>query len=795
MIYPADFEQIVGFDRVKQSLADACRYETSTHEALNLELLTDKAAIMQVFDLMDEWQLFTSRHANVFQPEGTKDISAWLPGLQVENFYFAEDELLVILRVIQVYSLLLKTLSKQREDYPLLIQTVGESAGLNEAESAILSAIDLAGELRPNASVELGKLNNAIGKLEQESRQLTRSLFKAWREAGYTADTDLTVREERLVIPVKAEFKRKVRGFVKDVSATGQVLYIEPVESLELNNRLKELYADKRREREKILIAVASKLRPLADLLEMAMQGLNRIDLVAARLSVAGQMEAIRPEIADKPEIEIRNGYHPVLKKRLGREKKPMVPLNLKLDETERMMIISGPNAGGKSVTLKTAMLLQYMVQHGLFAPAAADSRFGVFRHFLVDCGDGQSLDDGLSTFSAHLVHLKTMADMASRDAFMGIDEIGDGTDPRFGGPIAQSILEELLEKGAFAIVTTHFSRLKEWAGHTDGAFNASMAYDTVKLQPLYKLVSGRPGSSFALELLKKTGFDDNLLERVKVLSGEESGKAETLLVELEQRQHELNMKMDENSRKQAHLDHLLLEYQKLKEKVETRRNDIVEQAKDKARRLLEEANKQIEMTIRVIQENKADKVKTGQARANLHKFKEKVEKTVTEVKPAEPAIKKPQVQVKWLPGMLVKNVGSDTVGEVLEVKKDKLKVVFGLVQVWMPVAELEPATEVKKGEKRKSGGGFNWVDRNAAFSPHLDVRGQSAEDAMNKVRNWLDEAYALGQFHLKLIHGRGDGILRKVLREYFKTLPYMRSYRSEREEHGGDGCTVIELM
>jgi DNA mismatch repair protein MutS2 len=200
-------------------------------------------------------------------------------------------------------------------------------------------------------------------------------------------------------------------------------------------------------------------------------------------------------------------------------------------------------------------------------------------------------------------------------------------------------------------------------------------------------------------------------------------------------------------------------------------------------------------MTIRVIQENKADKVKTGQARANLHKFKEKVEKTVTEVKPAEPAIKKPQVQVKWLPGMLVKNVGSDTVGEVLEVKKDKLKVVFGLVQVWMPVAELEPATEVKKGEKRKSGGGFNWVDRNAAFSPHLDVRGQSAEDAMNKVRNWLDEAYALGQFHLKLIHGRGDGILRKVLREYFKTLPYMRSYRSEREEHGGDGCTVIELM
>lgn len=793
MIYPSDFEAVIGFDRIRQSLLEACRYDSSRKAAAEMPLITDYDSLVNTFDLLDEWKMFSSQHAQAFNPEGTSDISAWLNGLQVENFYFNEEELLSIYHVGRAYSTLYRQISRKKEDYPLLSQLLSEVSGISEAEQIILSVIDLKGDMRPNASVELGKLNNAIGKLEQESRQLTRSLFRQWREAGFTADTEMTIREERLVIPIKAEFKRKVQGFVKDVSATGQVLYIEPVESLELNNRLKELYADRRREREKILIATADRLRPLSGSLAACMEGLWKIDYLDAKNSLASRLEANRPGINKEHVIQVRNGYHPVLRQLLGKDKKNMVPLNLKLDRQERMMIISGPNAGGKSISLKTAMLLQYMAQHGLFVPSGPDSSYGIFRHFLIDCGDGQSLDAGLSTFSAHLMHLKKMDEMAGPGVLIGIDEIGDGTDPRFGGPIAQSILENLLKKEATAIVTTHFSRLKEWAGHTTGVLNASMAYDTEKLQPLYVLVSGRPGSSFALELLRKTGFSDHLLGRVKELSGEESGKTEDLLLELEQRQHELSRQLQESAKKQAHLDHLLEEYRKIKEKLETRKSDILEQAREKARKMLDEANRQIELTIRVIQENKAEKKETGKARAKLNQFAEKVVKPAIEKKPVQ-QIPKTAVKINWIPGMLVRSLGNNNTGEVLEVKKGKLKVAFGLVQIWIPENELEAATETKQSKKKLNTSGFNWVERNAVFSPTLDVRGMTGEEAMKKVMVWMDEAYALGQFNLKIIHGRGDGILRKTLREYFKSLGFVKSYRSEREEQGGDGCTLVEL-
>lgn len=793
MIYPADFEVVIGFDRIRQSLAAYCRYETSAEAAAQLAFLTDAAAITCMFDEVDEWRRFAEKHPTASQHTASKDILPMLAGLSVENFYFQEDDLLAILQVIQGYQTLSRLLLKHREDYPLLGAMPGEADELGAAERAILAVINEKGELRPNASARLGEISHDIDRLEREARQVTRNIFKHWRDEGFTADTDLTVREERLVIPVKAEYKRKVRGFVKDVSATGQVLYIEPVESLELNNRLRELYLERRRERERILLLTADKLRPLQSDLKTAMDLLWQTDFIAARVNLAVRMEAHRPRIVPDAVLELRQAENPLLRQMLRQKKQTVVPLNLKLDRTDRIMIVSGPNAGGKSVSLKTALLLQYMAQCGLAIPAAPESTCGIFQHMLLDCGDGQNMDSGLSTFSAHLAHLKVMADMAAPGVLFAIDEIGDGTDPRFGGPIAQTVLETLLNKGATGIVTTHFSRLKEWAGHTDGVINASMAYDTEHLQPLYRLVTGRPGSSFALELLRKTGFGAGMLSRVEELSGEESGRTEDLLLELEARQHELHELLQLNQRKQEHLDLLLDEYHKLKEKLEGRRRDVMEQARLKAARLLDDANRQIEMTIRVIRENRADKEKTRETRAKLQTLRETLKKPAEE-QPLVPAPVKPAEKVVWIPGMLARNPGNDSVGEVLEVKKDKLKVAFGLVKMWMPARELEPAVEKTGKGQKKSTSGFNWVERNAAFSPTLDVRGMLAEEAMNKVRNWMDEAYALGQFNLKIVHGRGDGVLRKVLREYFKSLPYIRSYRSEREEQGGDGCTLVEL-
>jgi len=791
VIYPADFEQVVGFDRIRQKLKQACRYETSATAAEHLPLLNSREEIELRFAEMDEWQSFVDKHPSASQFEGTRDILPWLPGLEVENFFFAEDELLAMLLVVRSFSLLQRTLVKHETEFPVLCQLAGQSNAAMAAEEIIFSVIDLKGEIRNNATVRYGKLNSEIERLEREVRNVTRHLFKQWKEQGYTADTDLTVREERIVIPVKAEFKRKVNGFVKDVSATGQVLYIEPVESLELNNLLKELYADRRRERERILIDTANRLRPLKGGLEEAMGVLWRMDLIAARKQVARLFDCHRPQISNEPNLEFREAYNPILKLRLEGSAGKLVPLNLKLDQTDRMMVISGPNAGGKSVALKTTMLLQYMAQHGLHVPASPESRCGIFQHYLIDCGDGQNIDAGLSTFSAHLQHLKKMADAAAPGSFIGIDEIGDGTDPRFGGPIAQTILEKLLENGATVLVTTHFSRLKEWAGKTAGVINAGMAYDTKHLQPLFRLVAGRPGGSFALELLRKSGFNSEMIERVETLSGEESGKAEDLLLSLEQKQKDLDDALLNNRQQQEHLEKLLAEYSKLKEKLQTRRNEILDQARIKANRLLDEANREIEKTIRIIRENRADKEKTRIARGNLNVVKErlgKVEEVVT-VK-EEPK----QVVVNWLPGMKVKNKSGDATGEVLEVKKDKLKVAFGLVKMWVPTLEVSPLESETGVTKKQVTSGFNWVERNAAFSPILDVRGQNGEDALKAVSSWLDEAYALGQRSLKIIHGRGDGVLRKILRQHFKSLPYIKSYRSETEQQGGDGCTLLEL-
>ena len=785
MIYPSEFETVIGFDRIREALKSRCRFVTTSQRFSGMQMLTALSEIQLHFDQSDQWRLFSEKHPSALPFEGSEDLMQGLAVLGVENAFFSEEELFSISRTVNNYLRFTAVLRKFSTDYPLLYALAVEDEGLQTITRNIEAVINDKGQMKANASVPFAKLSTDIERIEKEVRNQVKQIFKQWRDAGYTADAELTVREERIVIPVKSEHKRRVDGFVKDVSATGQVLFVEPVQSLELNNRLKELYAERRRERERILLKITDTLRPYRNSVEATMQSLVSMDLLSAKMAYFGSIAAQRPVLSSHPIISLKKAINPLLK-----SQNP-VPLDLQLTLENRFLIISGPNAGGKSVALKTAFLLQYMVQHGLFIPASPDSECGVFEGMMIDCGDGQSMEAGLSTFSAHLAHLKAMTAAARPGILLGVDEIGDGTDPRFGGPIARVILEQLLKKGASAIVTTHFSSVKEWAGQTPGVLNAGMAYDLQHLQPLYKMVPGKPGSSFALQLLKKTGFSDHVIKEIEGLGGEESRKTEHLLIELEHQQAKLQHLLAENEQKERHLQMLLEEYHSLKQKIETRRREMLEQAKIKAGRMLDEANKEIEMTIRVIREHRADKIKTQEVRGKFNQFREKMKtEPVKEVKPESPVI-----PVKWIPGMPVKSVQNGAVGEVLEVKKDKLKVALGLVQVWLPLTEVEPAQSQKNAKKSPTTKGFNWVERNATFNPRLDLRGEREEGALKKVALWMDEAYALGQFNLKIIHGRGDGILRKSLRQYLKTLNYVRSYHSEQEEQGGDGCTVITLM
>lgn len=783
-----------------------CRYTSSGAMAESMSFLTDSKSIARMFDEADEWISFSDLFPGAVDLSGTEDISTMLASLQIENFFYTENELHQVRGVLETYKKLGNSLAKKKGEFFLLNEIFGHADELEKALEIIRSVIDNHAQILPYASVEFGKINNEIEKLEKNARQVIRSIFRAWRDAEYTAETDITVRDERLVIPIQAEHKRHVRGFVKDVSATGRVLYIEPMESLELNNRLVELFAESRREKERILRLATAKLRLCSASISQCMNALAHFDWIAARTQLAKRLQANRPQLTNGAYLELKNALNPLLWLKNKTDKKETVPMWLTLDQKNRVMVISGPNAGGKSITLKTALLLQYMAQCGLFITANPESKMGIFKNISVDCGDGQSIDEGLSTFSAHLQHLKKMTSMAGPQSLFGIDELGDGTDPRFGGPIAQAVLETFLQSGALGIVTTHYSRLKEWAGHTEGVINASMMYDTRQLKPLYQLTVGRPGSSFALELLRKTGFDESTISRVETLSGEESGRTEDLLLDLDEKQRTLNEILLENKEKQSQLDHLLEEYRQLKNKIESKRKDILDAAKNKAAGLLNEANKQIELTIRTIREHGADKEKTLGARNKLRDFEKK---KITPVEKEKPDIQKKSIPTQelsevlntapnkpvWIPGMMVRSTLNTGKGEILEVKKGKILVAFGLLKMWVNENEIEPLDKQALSKNRKQVSGFDWVGRLSKFSPTLDVRGLNAEEAMIKVRNWMEEAYALGQNQLKIIHGRGDGILRKTLREFFKTLNYLKSYKSEREEQGGDGCTLIELM
>lgn len=804
MKYPNQFESIVGFHSIRHEIIQRCRFETSAKYAAEFDMLTQWEKIDEQLCLLDEANILLATYPSIFQFSETADISEWLKHIDIENFFFMEEELLAILRVLQSYQKVFTIIHQRQEQFPRFHALFLSNEAVKPCSDIILKVIDEDATLKANASPLYQKLTQEINRLEREIRNQTKSIFREWKQAGYTAETDVTVREERLVIPIIAEFKRKVQGFVKDISATGKILYVEPAAILEMNNLLKELYAERRREREKILKQISADLKPYHSDLSHLMNQMAMTDFIYAKQQICANYGANRPKYSENQRLTLKQAFHPVLKKELGKQNQKIVPLSLEMDH-KRIVVVSGPNAGGKSVVLKTSLLLQYMFQCGLYVTALPESEFSVFDFLAIDCGDGQSIEQGLSTFSAHLAHLKSILFHTNHKAFIGLDEIGAGTDPRFGAPIAQALMEQLLEKGAFAIATTHFSQLREWGIGLDQVAQASMAYDAKGLKPLYTFVMGKPGSSFALELMRKTGFDENWMKRIEELTGKEVGKTEDMMLHLEQQNQYLHKLIHENEQKSEHLNELTLEYGKLKEKLQSKRKEVVDLARWEAQKLLSETNQQIENTIRIIREHGAKKEPTQKARKQLDQFKETVNTAAqksqqkhipqkTEEPSKEPEIL-PVKMSEILPGSKVKNKMSDQEGEVIEVKKNKVQVAFGLLKMWVPIEELHISKTSGGNNKQKAKVGFNWVERQATFSNELDVRGVRGDEAILKLQKWLDEGYALGQGTLKIIHGRGDGILKKLLRQHLKTINFVKRYYDEHADRGGDGCTYVELM
>lgn len=837
MIYPVNFEEVVGFDSIRKAIMGRCRYSGTQVKLFHWGFSNQFTEVVYRLDALDEVRNLQDRMPSLLQLAGA-DYTDFTPILNIENAFWEEEIWVVVVDVLQTYKKLSKGVSGRREEFPILASKVVELDAVDQVLLKVNKIIDEFGKVSVKASPAYAKLSQDIHRLEQETRQVVRGVFKELKTLGYTAETDVSVREERLVIPILAEHKRKVQGFVKDVSATGKILYIEPAQALELNNRLKELYAELRRERERILRALTAEVAPFESYLLSAMDALCDVDAWIAMCAWCLSHGAERPKISDEPRISLLNAVHPLLAAELQLRKSKAIPLTMQLDAA-RVMVVSGPNAGGKSVVLKTALLLQYMVQCGLYITALPESRMGIFHQLAIDCGDGQSIEQGLSTFSAHLKGLKEILDNAGPRSLVGLDEIGAGTDPRFGAPIAQAVLEQLLSKQSRVIATTHFSQLREWGAGISDVLQASMAYDVHALKPLYQLVVGKPGSSFALELMRKTGFDHPWIDRIKLLAGQQMGKTEDLMLQLERQNQRLQQQISEYSEKLKHSEELIASYQQLKDKLQSKRQEYLASAREEARKLLQDTNQQIEQTIRVIKEHRAEKEVTKTARIQLEQHKEKVYRDIEEAmrlakksgfgeqhdpnlaqwadqrkselkdkkskqtnpgsprhSESLPAEKIKPLQISELkPGSKVKSTVTGVAGEVLDTKKDKVWVVFGLIKMWVPLEELQWDNNQVSAKKKRQESGFNWVEKQAEFSSQLDVRGCRLDEALLKVQSWLDEGYALGWQELQLVHGRGDGILRKGIREYLKTLNYVRSYSFQSEAAGGDGCLLITLM
>lgn len=798
MIYPSSFEELVGFTPLRLQLQDSCRLQSSELLAQSFAMITDPKELRNSLDMLDECHSIMQTRPSLFEWPYPIDMGQMLKHIHVEGYFLGEDELLGIAANIKVYDTFVSALYNQQSEYPHFRALFPKNEHTKNVLASITKIIDEEAQIRLNASPLYQKVSSEINRIEREARQQTKTIFKEWKQLGYTADTEVTIREERLVIPVLAEFKRKVKGFVKDVSATGKVLFMEPSAIVELNNRLKEFFAERRRERERILKQLSANIRPFAPQLLQWMNALTQADFVFAKYQLCHRYEAERPREKFRNGLILKTAYHPVLKRELSKQNQKMIPLDLEMDE-QHVVVVSGPNAGGKSVVLKTALLLQYWYQCGFFITARPESEMGHFTYIGIDCGDGQSIIAGLSTFSAHLQNLKNISEHANDKALIGLDELGTGTDPRYGAPIAQVLLEQLLNKKSFVIATTHFSQIREWGRAEQAVLQASMAYDALALKPLYRFVQGKPGSSFALELMRKTGFDLDWITRINDLAGKELGKTEDLMLEWERKNQELEQTVTENLQKSAHLSAMLEEYSRLKQKVSDKRKLAMDQAKKEAESLLAEANKRIEQTIRIIQENKADKGKTAKARTELDRFKAEVEaksgndKNAVSLSTHIPTAEQAPINWKPIPGERVKNKDTDQVGEIVEIKKNKSLVIFGLIKMWINTDELLPA-KVLKSQKQSQSKGFNWMERQASFQGELDLRGVRTEDAKSKLTHFLDEAYALGHASVKIVHGRGDGILRKMLRDHLKSLNYVKEYVNEHSDRGGDGCTLIQL-
>ncbi|MEI6595029.1 MAG: Smr/MutS family protein [Bacteroidota bacterium] len=800
MTYPQNIEHKLEFDQIKELLNQKCLSE------MGQEYIS-KIRFVNRFDILEKMLLQVKEFKKIltsdtpFPSEHFFNIQPYIRKASIEGYFLMEDEFHQIKLLLLTFGNICKYFEQRVGIYP---QTEGLFKGITfnkQLINSITKILDDEGKMRPNASPELAKISSKIVEKEKEVRSKINKIFTKAADNGWLADSGITIRDGRLVLPILAEFKRNVVGLVHDESATGQTVFIEPTEVFELNNFIRELQIAFRREREKILLELTNTIRPELPEIEKYTQRMGLVDFIRAKGLLSIELDADMPILNKFAQTKLVDAYHPLLKLSHQKAGLKVVPLNFELNREKRIVVISGPNAGGKSVCLKTVGILQYMLQCGLLIPAKSHSECGIYNDMMVDIGDEQSIENDLSTYSSHLLHMKYFTEFADAKTLFLIDEFGTGTDPQFGGPLAEAILNRLNQKNAFGVVTTHYSNLKNFASQTKGLENACMLFDHTKMQPTYILELGKPGSSYAFEIATKTGLNNQIIEYAKSKVGDKQRKLDDILIELEKEKGqaiELKKRYEENNLKSKNL---IDDYSKLKTELDTKKNQLLKDARMEALAIITEANSQIENTIREIRENKADTETMRSVRKDIKEKTEELKTQVSEILPistvtsslsfrAESRNEKQTIAI----GNNVKVDGFDSIGEVVELKKNKVLVAFGNMSNWIDAKKVVTISVPKKELKKSFVQGIDVNDKLQNFQHELNIIGMRGDEAQQKLQQYIDDAFLLGFKQVKIIHGRGYGILRKLVREQLKGNRVIENFHDEDFERGGDAITIVTL-
>lgn len=819
MIYPDNLEYKIGFDIVRKTLASKCSNPLGKAECESMTFSNNYRLIVNSLSQTNEY-LSIIKSTNDFPNGSIFDLRESLLKIKAAGSFLTETELYQLGKTLVSAAEICDYFTEEKSAaYPLLKQIADSLLCFPEISRHIDSILDKFGNIKDNASPELQQLRRKLLSVSSSVNGMMQRVISRYKQNGML-DKDCTpsIRDGRLVIPVAPMHKRAVKGIVHDESATGKTFFIEPEEIVEANNQIRELEADIHKEIVRILIMTADIIRPHLDDLTVFYQTIGVFDFIRAKALFANEIDATMPQISQKPEIEWYNAVHPVLFMTLSKLGKNVVPLSIQLDSKNHILLISGPNAGGKSVCLKTVGVVQYMFQCGILPPVYSNSHFGIFDNIFIDIGDEQSIENELSTYSSHLSNINYFMRHSNSKTLLLIDEFGGGTEPQIGGAIAQAILKKLNDSGSFGVITTHYQNLKNFANETDGIVNGAMLYDRNLMQPLFQLSIGTPGSSFAIEIARKIGIPSDVISYAEDIVGSDYINMDKYLLDIARDRRYWQNKRQDVRLQRKKLETLVEKYETDIQKLVVERREIIKEAKSEAKEILSHSNASIENAIHEIKKVQAEKERTKEVRRQIddlkkrlstegetvetsEKMKELSAKLDKRHKKRDKASSSPQIKAEepLSVGDTVTVDGSNSVGEIIAIEGKNVTVAMGLFKSRVPLSKLKKT--IRKATAATQTASFvssstsdNMRSRQLEFKQEIDVRGMRADEALQVVSYFIDDAVQFDIKQIRILHGTGYGILRQRIREYLNTVPDVKSYRDEHVQFGGAGITVVEL-